>query len=147
MAGDKMTWGHGDKGKKREGRREGMGDTGGKGAAKAIGERPEDRFAGWGEEGRRAKHHFVVVSYDISSDRRRSRVCKLLKDYGERVQYSVFECLLRPDDLKRLRERLKPLLVPEEDDVRFYRLCENCRRKATVWGRKKRRQWEKAVVV
>ena len=47
----------------------------------------------------------------------------------------------------RLRERLKPLLVPEEDDVRFYRLCENCRRKATVWGRKKRRQWEKAVVV
>ena len=95
----------------------------------------------------RAKHHFVVVSYDIPSDRRRGKVARLLKDYGERVQYSVFECVLRPDDLKRLRERLKPLLVLEEDDVRFYRLCESCRRKATVWGRKKRRQWGDAVVV
>jgi CRISPR-associated protein Cas2 len=107
-----------------------------------------ERLAGRGEETQRAKRHFVVVSYDIPSDRRRNRVCKLLKDYGERAQYSVFECLLRPDDLKRLRERLKPLLVPEEDDVRFYRLCETCRRKAAIWGPKKsRRRWEEAVVV
>lgn len=95
----------------------------------------------------RAKRHFVVVSYDISNDRRRGKVAKLLKDYGERVQYSVFECTLRPEDLKRLRERLKPLLVLKEDDVRFYRLCETCLRKATLWGRKKRRNWREAVVV
>ena len=114
---------------------------------KAVEKRLEERFAGWGEETGRAKRQFVVVSYDSPDDRRRNRVCKLLKDYGERVQYSVFECLLRPEELKRLRERLKPLLVPEEDDVRFYRLCENCRRKTTVWGRKKRRRWEEAVVV
>ena len=87
--------------------------------SKTAGQRLEERFAGWGEETRRAERHFVVVSYDIPDDRRRNRVCKLLKDYGERVQYSVFECMLRPDDLKRLRERLKPLLVLEEDDVRF----------------------------
>jgi CRISPR-associated protein Cas2 len=98
-------------------------------------------------ETRRSKRRFVVVSYDIPSDRRRGRVCKLLKDYGERVQYSVFECALRPEDFKRLRERLKPLLVLEEDDVRFYRLCESCFRKATIWGRRKRRRWEEAVVV
>jgi CRISPR-associated protein Cas2 len=119
----------------------------GKRESKASGERLEERFAGWGEEAGRPKRHFVVVSYDSPDDRRRNRVCKLLKDYGERVQYSVFECLLRPEELKRLRERLKPLLVPEEDDVRFYRLCENCRRKATVWGRRKRKQWDQAVVV
>lgn len=115
--------------------------------SKAAGKMLEERFAGWEEETRRAKRHFVVVSYDIPDDRRRTRVWKLLKDYGERVQYSVFECVLRPGDLKRLRERLKPLLVMEEDDVRFYRLCESCRRKATVWGRKKRRRWDEAVVV
>jgi len=96
---------------------------------------------------RRSKHRFVVVSYDIPSDRRRGKVCKLLKDYGQRVQYSVFECMLRPEDLKRLRQRLKPLLTPEEDDVRFYRLCETCLRKATVWSTKKRRRWDEAVVV
>ncbi len=119
----------------------------GKRGKKTAGERLEERFAGWGEETGRAKQHFVAISYDIPDDRRRGKMCKLLKDYGERVQYSVFECVLRPDDLKRLRERLKPLLVLEEDDVRFYRLCESCRRKATVWGRKRRRRWRDAVVV
>jgi CRISPR-associated protein Cas2 len=112
-----------------------------------VRERLEERFAGFGERPKRVVQHFVVVSYDIPNDRRRNRVCKLLKDYGERAQYSVFECVLRREDLDRLRERLKPLLLPEEDDVRFYRLCETCRRKATVWSRKKRRRWEKAVVV
>ena len=115
--------------------------------SKGVGERLEERFAGWGEETGRAKRHFVVISYDIPSDRRRNQVCKLLKDYGERVQYSVFECLVRPQELKRLKERLKPMLVLEEDDVRFYRLCENCRRKAVIWGARKRRQWDRAVVV
>ncbi|MEE8390025.1 MAG: CRISPR-associated endonuclease Cas2, partial [Anaerolineae bacterium] len=104
-----------------------------------VAEQLQERFAGFGKEPQRAVHHFVIVSYDISNDRRRGKVCKLLKDYGERVQYSVFECVLRHQDLQRLRERLKPLLVTEEDDVRFYRLCETCRRKAAVWGRKKRR--------
>jgi len=116
-------------------------------ASKGMGERLEERFAGWEEDTGRAKRHFVVVSYDIPKDQRRNRVCKLLKDYGERVQYSVFECLVRPEELKRLKERLKPLLEPTEDDVRFYRLCENCRPKALIWGRKKRRQWKQAVVV
>jgi CRISPR-associated protein Cas2 len=115
--------------------------------SKPVGKRLEERFAGWEEKSRPAALHFVVVSYDIPDDRRRNRVCKLLKDYGERAQYSVFECALRRKDLKRLRERLKPLLVLEEDDVRFYRLCETCRRKAVVWGHKKRRRWEEAVVV
>ena len=86
----------------------------------------------------RAKRHFVVVSYDIPEDRRRTKVCNLLKDYGQRVQYSVFECELRPEDLRRLKERLKPLLNLEEDDVRFYRLCQECRPKAVVWGPYKR---------
>lgn len=137
-----MTRGQGDKGIREWGK-----VMVGKRGSKAVAERLEERFVGWGEEAKRATLQFVVVSYDISDDRRRNRVCKLLKDYGERVQYSVFECMLRPDDLKRLRERLKPLLVLKEDDVRFYRLCDTCRRKATVWGRKKRRRWEEAVVV
>jgi CRISPR-associated protein Cas2 len=64
-------------------------------------------------EGRRPKRKFVVVCYDIPKDRRRNRVCKLLKNYGERAQYSVFECLLRPKDLRRLRQQLKPLIVPQ----------------------------------
>jgi CRISPR-associated protein Cas2 len=99
------------------------------------------------DDGRRSKRRFVVVCYDIPKDRRRNRVCKLLKNYGVRVQYSVFECLLRPRDLRQLKERLKPLIVPQEDDVRLYRLCENCLRKTVIWSTKERRHWDEAIVV
>jgi len=92
-------------------------------------------------------HQFVVISYDIPDDRRRSKVLRLLKDYGARVQYSVFECMLRPRDLRRLRERLKPLLESEEDDVRFYRLCAECVPRAVIWGPRKRKTLPEAIVV
>jgi CRISPR-associated protein Cas2 len=95
----------------------------------------------------REERQFVVVSYDIPNDRRRTKVCKLLKDYGMRVQYSVVECWLRPRDLQRLQDRLKPLLVTAEDDVRFYRLCENCKGKAVVWSPRKRESAERTRVV
>lgn len=97
--------------------------------------------------GARPAHQFVVISYDIPDDRRRSRVCDLLKDYGERVQYSVFECQLRAKDLRRLRERLKPLLEPKEDDIRFYLLCATCTPKAVVWSARQRKPLPTAIVV
>jgi CRISPR-associated protein Cas2 len=103
--------------------------------------RPDERG------GRRAKRQFIVVSYDIPSDRRRTKVCHLLKDYGQRVQYSVFECRLRSKDFKRLRERLRPLLDLAEDDVRFYRLCEVCLPKAKIWGPSPRQGVRESIVV
>lgn len=42
----------------------------------------------------RAKKNFIVVAYDVSDDRRRSHVVKLLEKVGIRVNYSVFECML-----------------------------------------------------
>jgi len=69
---------------------------------------------------------FIVISYDIPDDRRRLKVMKALEGAGERVQYSVFECRLKRQDLHRLKKRLKGLINEEEDDVRFYLLCEQC---------------------
>ncbi|MEW6376162.1 MAG: CRISPR-associated endonuclease Cas2, partial [Thermodesulfobacteriota bacterium] len=40
---------------------------------------------------------FYVVSYDIPDDQRRIKIAKILEDFGDRVQYSVFECLLEQD--------------------------------------------------
>ena len=95
----------------------------------------------------REPHHFIVVSYDIPKDKRRTKVSKALADYGERVQYSVFECWLRKAEFKRLRQRLQPIVNAKEDDLRFYHLCENCRRKSVVWSKKKRRHPEKTMIV
>ena len=77
---------------------------------------------------------FFVVSYDIPDDRRRTKVCKLLKNFGLHVQYSVFECNLKPQDYQRLRKKLKALLNKKEDDVRFYFLCKDCLPKTVVLG-------------
>jgi CRISPR-associated protein Cas2 len=95
----------------------------------------------------RDPYHFIVISYDIPDDKRRTKVSKLLQDYGERVQYSVFECRLRLQDFQRLQERLKPLLVTAEDDVRFFHLCESCRRKAKVWSKHQRKKGKEAVII
>jgi CRISPR-associated protein Cas2 len=68
----------------------------------------------------------ILLSYDVPDDRRRTRLAHALKDFGERVQYSVFECRLTPKQLERLRERVRPLIAPEEDNLRIYVLCREC---------------------
>jgi CRISPR-associated protein Cas2 len=77
---------------------------------------------------------FIVVSYDIVSDKRRRRVFKMMKNYGLRVQYSVFECLLSADQVKEMKGRVEPLLEPRQDSVRYYLLCEACQGRAAVQG-------------
>ena len=65
---------------------------------------------------------FTLVTYDIVDDRRRLKVARALEDYGERVQYSVFECFLTDRQRQRLRRRLERLIDLEEDSVRIYDL-------------------------
>lgn len=70
---------------------------------------------------------FIVISYDVQEDKRRTRIHKALKSYGQWVQYSVFECELEKKDYLRLRDRLDRLINKEAgDSVRFYFLCEGC---------------------
>ena len=58
------------------------------------------------------------MAYDVPSDRRRTRLAHALKDFVERVRYSVFECRLEVDELDRLRARVRKLLRTEEDQLR-----------------------------
>lgn len=76
----------------------------------------------------------IVVSYDISDDRRRTRLAHTLKDFGERVQYSVFECRLDAAALEKLRRRVQMLIDVKEDTVRIYRLCLECDRQVEIQG-------------
>ncbi|MCK6561892.1 CRISPR-associated endonuclease Cas2 [candidate division KSB1 bacterium] len=73
---------------------------------------------------------FIVVAYDISEDRRRSRLHKRLKKFGLAVQYSVFECLLTPDQFKDMKAMVRPYIKPNLGDrIRYYHLCESCRKR------------------
>jgi CRISPR-associated protein Cas2 len=76
----------------------------------------------------------IVISYDVSNDRRRTRLAHMLKDFGQRVQYSVFEFRLDAEALDRLRQRIEKLTDPLEDSVRIYRLCLECEQKVEIQG-------------
>ena len=54
----------------------------------------------------------VVVSYDISEDKRRTKIHSILKSYGQWVQYSIFECQLTDTQYAKLRSRLNKLIKP-----------------------------------
>lgn len=90
---------------------------------------------------------FVVISYDIKDDKRRSRIFKTLKNFGQWMQYSVFECEVDKMNFLKLKDRLDHLIDAEEDDsVRFYFLCESCKRQVERVGGEKPRE-EGAVIV
>ena len=90
---------------------------------------------------------FVIISYDIADDKRRSRIFKALKNFGQWMQYSVFECELEKMQFVKLRDRLDHLIdASEGDSIRFYFLCENCKQQVERIGGEKPRK-EGAVIV
>jgi CRISPR-associated protein Cas2 len=83
----------------------------------------------------------VLISYDVAMTdkagaRRLRRVAKACKDYGQRVQYSVFECVLDPAQWVKLRARLVSEIDEEQDSLRFYFLGANWDRRIEHVGAK-----------
>jgi CRISPR-associated protein Cas2 len=76
----------------------------------------------------------VVITYDISEDKRRTKIHKVLKSYGQWMQFSVFECDLTETQYARLRSRLSKLIKPDQDSIRFYFLCACCKDKVERIG-------------
>ena len=63
-----------------------------------------------------------VITYDISDDKRLRKVHKLMRGYGEHLQYSVFRCELNRQELAQLKGRLALLIRPTADQVLFIHL-------------------------
>ena len=95
---------------------------------------------------------FVLVSYDVKTsdtggNKRLRRVAKACKDYGQRVQYSVFECIVDPAQWTVLRQRLIDEIDSESDSLRFYFLGANWRHKLEHIGAKKTFDQEGPLIV
>ncbi|MBX0327150.1 CRISPR-associated endonuclease Cas2 [Oscillochloris sp. ZM17-4] len=76
-----------------------------------------------------------LISYDISENKRRTKLAKLLEGFGQRVLESVFECDLEPQAYRTLRRRIDRRLRPAEGDrLRVYRLCSSCVAQVEVIG-------------
>ena len=71
----------------------------------------------------------ILVSYDVSTEtgegrRRLRKVAQVCKDFGQRVQKSVFECSVNPTQCERLKQRLLENIDKDEDSLRIYVLRE-----------------------
>lgn len=77
---------------------------------------------------------FVLIAYDITDDRRRARLARLLEGWGERKQDSLFECCLGLPDLRDLQECVRRIIHNQEDTVRYYRLCKRDVRETQQYG-------------
>ena len=94
----------------------------------------------------------VLMSYDVSTlsrvgRARLRRVAKMCQNYGQRVQFSVFECIVDPGQWTALRQKLVDIINPEEDSLRFYFLGANWRGRVEHVGAKPALDQEGPLVV
>jgi CRISPR-associated protein Cas2 len=90
---------------------------------------------------------FLVV-YDISNDKRRTKLHDLLLDFGSPVQYSVFECLLDNKEKEKMMKKINNLIRPKKDSLRIYLICSDCAKKAsTTLGKDVLKPTNEAVIV
>jgi len=78
----------------------------------------------------------VMISYDVVDDKKRLKLMKYLKDYGDRVQKSVFECNLSPKIYEQVKSGVEEIVNKRKDRVRYYKICKGCIEKIEIsgWG-------------
>jgi CRISPR-associated protein Cas2 len=83
----------------------------------------------------------VLITYDVSTEtdggkKRLRQIAKLCVNHGQRVQNSVFECILDPVQLKVLQKSIDAIMDKKTDSVRYYNLGKNWKRKVEHIGAK-----------
>ena len=95
---------------------------------------------------------FVLVTYDVSTtdpggSRRLRRVAKACTNFGQRVQYSVFECIVDPAQWTAMRQQLIDVMDDKQDSLRFYFLGANWKRRVEHIGAKESIDQEGPLIV
>lgn len=93
----------------------------------------------------------ILVSYDVAKNengtRRLQRISKICQNYGQRVQFSVFECLVDPAQWTNLRGQLIKQFNPEYDSLRFYFLGANWKNRVEHHGAKEVQDPEGPMII
>ncbi len=93
----------------------------------------------------------VLITYDVNTQTaagktRLRKVAKQCQNYGQRVQNSVFECVIDPARLKRLQDILEKLIDPEKDSLRYYYLGDEWKTRVHHVGAKPALDLEGALI-
>ncbi|MBM7541846.1 CRISPR-associated endonuclease Cas2 [Amphibacillus cookii] len=93
----------------------------------------------------------VLITYDVSTSsvggtKRLRKAAKVCQNYGQRVQNSVFECIVDSTQFEELKIDLERIIDVEKDSLRFYRLGDNYKTKVTHIGVKETIQLEDPLI-
>lgn len=77
----------------------------------------------------------IIASYDIRDPKRLTKVARTMKNYGERVLKSVFECNLDKRKFVEMKRKIDEIIEPIEDSVRYYILCDKCMKEVEYSGK------------
>lgn len=94
----------------------------------------------------------VVITYDVNTEseggqKRLRKVAKACQSYGQRVQNSVFECLIDTGQLRTLQARLEKIIDKEKDSLRYYFLGNNWQNRVLHIGAKKVTSMEDTLIM
>ncbi|MCF8131469.1 MAG: CRISPR-associated endonuclease Cas2 [Deltaproteobacteria bacterium] len=94
----------------------------------------------------------VLVSYDVSTitkrgQKRLRRVAKICENYGQRVQYSMFECIVDPGQWVQVKNQLIAEIDEEKDSLRFYYLGANWKKSIEHVGAKSTLDQEGPLII
>ena len=94
----------------------------------------------------------VLITYDVNTEtpagkKRLNKVAKQCKNYGQRVQNSVFECIIDPALLKELQDKLEKIIDVEKDSIRYYYLGDEWRSRVEHIGAKASIDLEGTLIV
>jgi CRISPR-associated protein Cas2 len=95
---------------------------------------------------------YVLITYDVASGgsagaRRLRRVAKICTSYGQRVQFSVFECLVDPAQYETLKHELSEVVDESRDSLRLYNLGKRWQNRVEHIGAKQPYNPEGALVI
>lgn len=95
---------------------------------------------------------FVLITYDISTQtpegsKRLRKVAKVCVNFGQRVQNSVFECMVNEAQLREIEHKLDGIINKETDSIRYYRLGDNYERKVKHIGAKDTYRMDEPLVL
>jgi CRISPR-associated protein Cas2 len=94
----------------------------------------------------------VLITYDVQTEseggaKRLRKIAKECENFGQRVQNSVFECLVSPEQFLVLRNKLEKIMDKERDSLRYYFLGSNWHRRVEHVGAKKTYDPEGPMIV
>jgi CRISPR-associated protein Cas2 len=94
----------------------------------------------------------VLITYDVNTEtkegkRRLHKVAKQCQSYGQRVQNSVFECIIDPATMKQLQNKLEKLIDVKKDSIRYYYLGDEWRTRVEHIGAKASLDLEGPLIV